>query len=163
MYDGDLLARSLLTNLCAVCKDWSTDFPPLKVPVDKVDLSVFAIKNSRRKMEDRLALCLDVNSQYILDVSVLYFPCTRKQWSLLFSLNTYLQGFPHQAYYAVFDGHIGVEAAAYASLHLLTNIVRHPAFKDDPPAAIKGAIQLTDDNFCKKVCLLLFNLLVFMG
>ena len=67
---------------------------------------------------------------------------------------------PHQAYYAVFDGHIGVEAASYASVHLLTNIVRHQAFKDDLPTAIKAAIKITDDNFCKKVCQMYVSLSV---
>ena len=68
VYDGNLLARSLLTELYGVCKDWSSDFPLLKAPVDKVDLSLFAIKNSRRKMEDKFALCVDVNSLYGLKV-----------------------------------------------------------------------------------------------
>lgn len=64
VYDGSLLARGLLTELYGVCKDWSSDLPLLRAPVDKVDLSVFAIKNSRRKMEDRQAICVDVNSLY---------------------------------------------------------------------------------------------------
>ena len=61
---------------------------------------------------------------------------------------------PPQSYYAVFDGHVGVEAAVYASLHMLTNIVRHPSFQEDLTTAIKGGIKRTDEMFCKKVCVL---------
>lgn len=58
---------------------------------------------------------------------------------------------PPQSYYAVFDGHDGVPAAVYASIHLLTNIVRSPSFENDLPIAIKEGIRVTDENFCKKV------------
>lgn len=58
---------------------------------------------------------------------------------------------PAQTYYAVFDGHNGEAAAVYASVHLLTNIVRDPAFKEDLVSAIKDAVRKTDANFCKKV------------
>ena len=64
-----------------------------------------------------------------------------------------VQDCPSQAFYAVFDGHIGVEAAAYASVHLLTNVVRHPAFLSDPETAIKEGFKTTDERFCEKVCL----------
>ena len=62
-----------------------------------------------------------------------------------------LQDYPSQSFYAVFDGHVGVEAASYASIHLLTNIVRHQSFLDDPVTAIKEGVKLTDEQFCKKV------------
>lgn len=39
----------------------------------------------------------------------------------------------------------------YASIHLLTNIVRHAAFQTDLETAIKEGIRITDENFCKKV------------
>lgn len=126
MYAGESLARGLLSVLHSVCEEWSGNLPFMTAPKDKVELSIFAIKNTRRKMEDRHAVCVDVNSLYSL------------------------KGFPHQAYYAVFDGHIGVEAASYASVCLLTNIVRHQAFQDDPQSALKAAIKMTDENFCNK-------------
>lgn len=62
-----------------------------------------------------------------------------------------MQGCPPQSFYAVFDGHIGVEAAAYASVHLLPNIVRHPLFLTDTETAIKEAFLTTDERFCEKV------------
>lgn len=58
---------------------------------------------------------------------------------------------PAQTYFAVFDGHNGEAAAVYASVHLLTNIVRSPAFQSDLAGAIKDGIRITDENFCKKV------------
>ena len=61
------------------------------------------------------------------------------------------QGYPPQSYYGVFDGHIGVEAATYASVHLLGNIVRQPMFQTDPETAIKKGFKLTDDHFLQKV------------
>ncbi len=61
---------------------------------------------------------------------------------------------PPQAYYAVFDGHVGVEAAVYSSVHVLTNVVRHRLFQQDLPTAIKEGIKKTDEHFCKKVKIL---------
>ncbi len=57
---------------------------------------------------------------------------------------------PAQTYYAVFDGHNGEAAAVYASVHLLTNIVRNPAFKDNLVTAIKEGVRKTDADFCRK-------------
>lgn len=58
---------------------------------------------------------------------------------------------PPQTYYAVFDGHDGEAAAVYASVHLLTNIVRQSTFHDDLTTAIKDGVRKTDKMFCKKV------------
>ena len=61
-----------------------------------------------------------------------------------------LQGLPGHAYFAVFDGHAGVEAATYAKCHLLYNIVRHPLFTEDIAKAVGEGIIMTDKNFCTK-------------
>ena len=61
-----------------------------------------------------------------------------------------LQGLPGHAYFAVFDGHAGVEAAMYAKCHLLCNIVRHPLFTKDIAKAVGEGIIMTDKNFCTK-------------
>ncbi len=63
------------------------------------------------------------------------------------------QGYPHQAFFGVLDGHIGVEAAVYSSVHILPNIVRHPAFLADPEKAMKEGILSTDQRYCEKVTL----------
>lgn len=67
-----------------------------------------------------------------------------------------LQDYPPQAYYAVFDGHVAVEAADYASVHVLPNIVKHEDFKTDPASALKRGILTTDQRFCKIVSTLGF-------
>ena len=62
------VARELLSIILAVCREWLEQFPRLTAPEDKPELSMFGMKNTRRKMEDRYALCLDVNSLYALKV-----------------------------------------------------------------------------------------------
>jgi hypothetical protein len=62
------VVRELLVLLLAVCKEWLDHFPPLSCPANKTELSMFGMKNTRRKMEDRYAICLDVNSLYGLKV-----------------------------------------------------------------------------------------------
>ena len=61
-----------------------------------------------------------------------------------------LQGLLGHAYFAVFDGHAGVEAANYAKCHLLGSIVRHPLFTKNVSKAIGEGIVTTDKNFCSK-------------
>lgn len=65
------MARELLPIILTVCKEWLDHFPCLMAPVDKPELSIFGMKNTRRKMEDRYAMCLDVNSLYALKVNLL--------------------------------------------------------------------------------------------
>ncbi|GFQ86672.1 hypothetical protein TNCT_719111 [Trichonephila clavata] len=88
--------------------------------------SVFAIKNKRRKMEDRHVIHHDLN--FLLG----------------------LQNVPAHSYYAVFDGHSGVDAASYASAHLHVNMAKHPAFLTDTETAIAEAYKITDEHFLKK-------------
>ncbi len=68
MYDSEGLLGGLLTELHSVCEEWAVNMPTMIAPADKVDLSIFSIKNTRRKMEDRHALCVDVNALYGLQV-----------------------------------------------------------------------------------------------
>jgi len=60
------------------------------------------------------------------------------------------QGLPETAYFAVFDGHAGVEAAIYSKCHLLNNIIHHPLSSSDLNKAITEGITVTDKNFCVK-------------
>ncbi|XP_022252832.1 uncharacterized protein LOC106468763 isoform X2 [Limulus polyphemus] len=90
------------------------------------NVSVCAIKNTRRKMEDRHVILHDLN-----------VACD-------------LQDVPHHSYYAVFDGHAGTEAANFAAAHLHWNIVQHPAFFTDTQTAIKEAFKITDKLFLER-------------
>lgn len=55
-----------------------------------------------------------------------------------------------QAYFAVFDGHGGVDAAIYAANHLHVNLVHQESFSQDPSEALCRAFKVTDERFVKK-------------
>lgn len=67
-----------------------------------------------------------------------------------FNYTVGLQDAPVHSYYAVFDGHAGVEAAAYATAHLHYNIARHPDFLNDPAVAIREGFATTERNFLQR-------------
>ena len=145
------MAKGLLDAIRRVCEEWADSLPELTTPAPgaKHELSLYAMKNTRRKMEDKHALCVDVNSLFGLKVS--WSTATHRSAASHCSPPSSLQGCPPHSFYAVFDGHIGVEAAAYASVHLLPNIVRHPLFLTDTETAIREAFLTTDERFCEKV------------
>lgn len=62
----------------------------------------------------------------------------------------YWQDQEEQAYFAVFDGHGGVDAAIYASVHLHVNLVRQEMFPHDPAEALCRAFRVTDERFVQK-------------
>ncbi|XP_054154987.1 serine-rich adhesin for platelets-like [Oppia nitens] len=122
---NDLYSQSLeyLTEYINLWKDK----PELAVEIAEeyskqpFPLSICAIKNTRRKMEDRHVILHDLNKALNLKVSKLY------------------------SYYAIFDGHAGVDAASYLSAHLHHNLVNTQAFADgDIVGAFKEAFSLTD-------------------
>jgi len=55
-----------------------------------------------------------------------------------------------QAFFAVFDGHGGVDAAIYAANHLHVNMVHQESFSQDPSDALCKAFKLTDERFVRK-------------
>lgn len=69
--DSELVAKGLLDAIRRVCEEWAESLPVLTTPGPdaKCDLSLYAMKNTRRKMEDKHALCVDVNSLFGLKVS----------------------------------------------------------------------------------------------
>lgn len=61
-----------------------------------------------------------------------------------------LQDQPPQAFYGVFDGHAGTDAATYAAKHIHVNLVRSCGLENDLMEACKSAFKVTDDLFIPK-------------
>ncbi|KAI6049903.1 protein phosphatase 1E isoform X1 [Marmota monax] len=120
------LARSVFSKLHEICCSWVKDFPLRRRPQLYYETSIHAIKNMRRKMEDKHVCIPDFN--------------------MLFNLEDQEE----QAYFAVFDGHGGVDAAIYASIHLHVNLVRQEVFPHDPAEALCRAFRVTDERFVQK-------------
>ncbi|XP_061461085.1 protein phosphatase 1E [Rhineura floridana] len=120
------LARTVFSTLHGVCNSWVKDFPLQSKPHCYYETSIHAIKNMRRKMEDKHVCIPDFNTLFNLEDQ------------------------EEQAYFAVFDGHGGVDAAIYASTHLHVNLVHQEAFQRDPAEALCKAFRVTDERFVQK-------------
>ncbi|NXN85848.1 PPM1E phosphatase, partial [Bombycilla garrulus] len=120
------LARLVYSKLHEICSSWVKDFPLQPKPHRYYETSIHAIKNMRRKMEDKHVCIPDFN--------------------MLFNLEDQEE----QAYFAVFDGHGGVDAAIYASIHLHVNMVHQEMFQHDPAEALCRAFRVTDERFVQK-------------
>ncbi|XP_064652751.1 protein phosphatase 1E-like [Lineus longissimus] len=121
--EANKFALAVFHKVHKVCSLWHNDLPKICLPDVCYEVSSHGIKNSRRKMEDRHMVIPDLNS--------------------LFDLKDY----PNQSYYAVFDGHGGLDAAWYSAAHVHTNLVRQPMFRDDPLTALRNAFLKTDEDF----------------
>ncbi|XP_045896967.1 protein phosphatase 1E isoform X2 [Micropterus dolomieu] len=109
-----------------MCCLWLKELPFHRRPQPYYETSIHAIKNMRRKMEDKHVIIPDFNT--------------------LFNI----QDQEEQAYFAVFDGHGGVDAAIYAANHLHVNLVHQESFGQDPIEALCRAFKVTDERFVKK-------------
>ncbi|XP_023311982.1 mucin-2 isoform X3 [Anoplophora glabripennis] len=88
--------------------------------------SVYAVKNSRRRMEDRHVVIHDLNTMFNI------------------------QEASPSSYYAVFDGHAGHDAAAYSSAHLHQFLAENKHFVNNPEQALLDAFCKTDALFTDK-------------
>lgn len=61
--------------------------------------------------------------------------------------SSFLQDGVEREYYAVFDGHGGVDAATYSSTHLHVILSQQAVLKSDPSTAFKKSFIQTDDMF----------------
>ncbi|XP_018547414.1 protein phosphatase 1E [Lates calcarifer] len=120
------LARLVFNRLFEMCCLWLKELPFRRRPQPYYETSIHAIKNMRRKMEDKHVIIPDFNT--------------------LFNV----QDQEEQAFFAVFDGHGGVDAAIYAANHLHVNLVRQESFNQDPSEALCRAFKVTDERFVKK-------------
>ncbi|TRY99732.1 hypothetical protein DNTS_033603, partial [Danionella cerebrum] len=124
--DSVKLARVVFNKLSETCCHWLKEFPYRRRHLPYFETSIHAIKNMRRKMEDKHVVIPDFNT--------------------LFNL----QDQEEQAFFAVFDGHGGVDAANYAANHLHVNLVRQETFSQDAGEALCRSFKLTDERFIQK-------------
>ncbi|KAF7647315.1 hypothetical protein LDENG_00174600, partial [Lucifuga dentata] len=124
--DSVKLARLVFNRLFEMCCLWLKELPFRRRPQTYYETSIHAIKNMRRKMEDKHIIIPDFNT--------------------LFNF----QDQEEQAFFAVFDGHGGVDAAIYAANHLHVNLVHQESFSQDPGEALYRAFKVTDERFVKK-------------
>ncbi|XP_043860872.1 protein phosphatase 1F isoform X2 [Dromiciops gliroides] len=127
LLDAESLQRCFFNKLWEVCSQWQKQMPaPSRCTSRPWLISIHAIRNTRRKMEDR-------------HVSLPTF-------NQLFGFNDQVD----RAYFAVFDGHGGVDAASYAAVHVHVNIARHPEVTRDPAEALRAGFKQTDEMFLRK-------------
>eukprot|EP00049_Salpingoeca_infusionum_P017889 m.354795 g.354795 ORF g.354795 m.354795 type:complete len:374 (+) comp17104_c0_seq1:488-1609(+) len=89
-------------------------------------VDVFTSRGRRPQMEDKHVIFPDLNS--LCD----------------------LQDYPPQAFYGVYDGHGGAEAAKYAMAQLHHCVVTQPMFRDDPVKALEEGFLKCDREFVEK-------------
>ncbi|KAM6930949.1 protein phosphatase 1F [Xenentodon cancila] len=116
--------RLFLNQLISVALVWQQNPPKLPPsPSRHLLCSVHAIKNTRRKMEDKHVALAEFNQLFGIQDGV------------------------ERAYYAVFDGHAGLDAAAYAANHLHVSLGKQETLQSDVATAFKIAFRDTDDMF----------------
>lgn len=97
--------------------------PPLQAPPR---YAVSAVKNTRRKMEDRHVCIDDFNGVFGIENS------------------------EPTCYYAIFDGHGGQDAASYTVAHLHQHLAASKNYPSKPLDAIRDAFLATDIAFLEK-------------
>ncbi|KAM9858413.1 protein phosphatase 1F [Aulostomus maculatus] len=124
LLQSEAVQRLFLSKLIGVALEWNKNLPELPPsPTQFLRCSVYAIKNTRRKMEDKHVALAEFNQLFGFQDGV------------------------YRAYYAVFDGHGGVEAASYAATHLHVALSKQETLQSDTATAFKTAFTLTDDMF----------------
>ncbi|XP_029141233.1 protein phosphatase 1F [Protobothrops mucrosquamatus] len=113
-------------KLLDICGEWQKELPPLKPAKRYLQISIHATRNTRRKMEDRHVSLPEFNQLFGLEDGV------------------------DRAYFAVYDGHGGIEAANYAATHLHVNLAHHKKLLDSPAEALRDSFQKTDEMFLSR-------------
>lgn len=126
LLQSEAVGRLFLHKLINVALTWHQnlpEFPSSPSTSQYLLCSVHAIKNTRRKMEDKHLALPDFNQLFGLQDGV------------------------KRAYFAVFDGHGGVDAAIFAATHLHVSLSKQESLQGDAAAALKGAFTQTDNMF----------------
>ncbi|XP_067861630.1 protein phosphatase 1F [Heptranchias perlo] len=126
LLEGEPVARSVFNKLLGVCNEWVKEPKLLHLPKRYLKVSSHAIRNTRRKMEDRHVALPEFNS--------------------LFGIKDEKE----RTYFAVFDGHGGVDAAVYAATHLHVNLAHQEVFWTQPDEALRRAFKQTDEMFLQR-------------
>ncbi|XP_030073131.1 protein phosphatase 1F [Microcaecilia unicolor] len=126
LLDAAALQRSWWNKLWEVCGAWQKQLPLLNPLKCYLLVSIHAIRNTRRKMEDRHVSLPEFNQ--------------------FFGLKDGLD----RAYFAVFDGHGGLDATNYAATHLHINVGLHEKLMANPAEALRDSFQRTDNMFLKR-------------
>ncbi|XP_066465701.1 protein phosphatase 1F [Tiliqua scincoides] len=126
LLDGEPLQRCFYNKLWEVCCKWQKQLPPLKPLQRYLQVSIHATRNTRRKMEDKHVSLPEFNQLFGMTDDV------------------------DRVYFAVFDGHGGIDAANYAATHLHFNIAHHKEILKNPEEALRESFQKTDDMFLAK-------------
>ncbi|KAK2837042.1 hypothetical protein Q5P01_014254 [Channa striata] len=127
LLQSETVQRLFLNKLISVALAWHQNFPkPHHNPSQLRLCSVHAIKNTRRKMEDKHVALAEFNQLFGIQDGV------------------------ERAYYAVFDGHGGVDAAIYAATHLHIALSKQESLQSDAAAAFKAAFHHMDNMFRSK-------------
>lgn len=126
------LVKSVTATVNEVCRRIRHDHQRVK-PGKTRPHSVCAVKNGRRRMEDRHIVVHDLNN-------------------LFGDMNSQSDSNaePLTSFYAVYDGHAGKDAAAYAASQLHARILESKSYPANPVAAIKEAFNRTDVAFLAK-------------
>lgn len=127
LFQSEAVQRTFLNKLIDVALAWHRNFPKVALcPSRNLQCSIHAIKNTRRKMEDKHLALAEFNQLFGIQDDV------------------------DRAYYAVFDGHGGVDAATYAATHLHVVLSKQEMLQSDATTAFKTAFKHTDDMFRNK-------------
>lgn len=94
----------------------------------KYKVDIYCDQGRRSQMEDRHVAFEDLNA--LLDVQD--------------------ADAPEQAFFGVYDGHGGVDAANYTAAQLHLQVTSQEAFKTDPAAGLRAGFKATDVAFLKK-------------
>ncbi|TRY71113.1 hypothetical protein TCAL_02396, partial [Tigriopus californicus] len=125
-----LLLKDVTSTMNEVCKRLKSEGSTVKTG-RVLPSAVSAIKNGRRRMEDRHVALHDVN--------------------LVFGdILPKLKNEPPLSFYGVYDGHAGKDAAAYAACSIHERMLASDRYPADPILAIKEAFVKTDETFRNK-------------
>lgn len=127
-YEKDKVDKAVYNAVTATAAEWSAAGKLKARPADaRFSVDTCAAKGRRPRMEDKHIVIEDLNS--LLDLE---------------------DANESQAFFAVYDGHGGVEAASFAQAHLHHLLSKQESFSANPLAALKSAFLETDAQFIAK-------------